>query len=118
MASIRYKDKTLDVDNNGYLIDQNEWNEEIAQQLAKLEGIDSLSVDQMNIITFLRQYYVKHKVFPILNNICRTAQQPKHCVNEQFINPEKAWKIAGLPKQDSVYFYTMDEKNYKMEQDC
>jgi hypothetical protein len=29
--------------------------------------------------------------------MCKNVHQPKNCVTEQFIDPVKAWKIAGLP---------------------
>jgi hypothetical protein len=39
-----------------------------------------------------------------------------HSVNEEFINPMKAWKIAGLPKPDLIGFVSVDEQKrfYKM----
>jgi tRNA 2-thiouridine synthesizing protein E len=118
MATFECGGKSIGVDDNGYLLDQNDWNEEVALALASREGFDSLSAEQLEIIRFMREYFLKYKVFPILNNVCRIAHQPKDCVNEQFINPEKAWKIAGLPKQDGVHFVTMDGKNYFMEPFC
>lgn len=106
------------LDDDGFLVDLNDWNEEVAATLASKEGIDALSAEQLDIIRFMREYFLKYKVFPILNNVCRITHQPKECVNEQFIDPERAWKIAGLPKQDGVHFVTMDGKHYFMEPYC
>jgi tRNA 2-thiouridine synthesizing protein E len=39
-------------------------------------------------------------------------------VNEEFINPMKAWKIAGLPKLDLVEFVAVDGKHYMMQECC
>jgi len=118
MATINYHDKKIEVDENGFLSNQNEWNEEVALALAAQEGYESLSTEQLDIIRFMREYFLKYKVFPILNNVCRIAHQPKECVTEQFMNPEKAWKIAGLPKQEGVHFVTMDGTHYFMEPFC
>ncbi len=118
MATIKYNDKKIEVDENGFLRNHNEWNEEVALALAEQEGFDSLSTEQLDIIRFMREYFLKYKVFPILNNVCRIAHQPKECVTEQFMNPEKAWKIAGLPKQEGVHFISMDGKHYFMEPYC
>jgi TusE/DsrC/DsvC family sulfur relay protein len=118
MPTLEIGGKDIGIDDNGFLLDQKDWNEEVAMALASREGFDSLSVEQMEIIKFMREYFLKYKVFPILNNVCRIAHQPKDCVNEQFINPEKAWKIAGLPKQEGVHFVTFDGKNYTMEPFC
>ena len=118
MTVLERSGKSIRVDANGYLIDQNDWNEEVALALASEEGFDSLSAEQLDIIRFMREYFLKYQVFPILNNVCRIAHQPKLCVTEQFINPEKAWKIAGLPKQDGVHFVSMDGRHYYMEPFC
>jgi tRNA 2-thiouridine synthesizing protein E len=119
LSTIELKGKKIQVDENGYLANQDEWNEEVALALASQEGFDSLSAEQMEIIRFMREYYLKYKAFPILNNVCRITHQPKLCVNEQFINPEKAWKIAGLPKQEGVHFVSLDGgRHYIMEAYC
>jgi tRNA 2-thiouridine synthesizing protein E len=118
MSTLEYNGKKILVDENGYLANQDDWNEDVAYALAAQEGFNSLSTEQMDIIKFMREYFLKYKVFPILNNVCRIAHQPKECVNEQFINPEKAWKIAGLPKQDGVHFISLDGKHYTMEPYC
>jgi tRNA 2-thiouridine synthesizing protein E len=108
----------IHLDKEGYLVDGQDWNEEVAMEIAAREGIDHLNEEQMDIIKFMRQYFHKYKVFPILNNVCKIAHQPKQCVNEQFINPEIAWKVAGLPKQEGFHFISLDGKTYKMESCC
>ncbi|MCL5061885.1 MAG: hypothetical protein M0Z70_01195 [Nitrospiraceae bacterium] len=32
----------------------------------------------------------------------KNVRQPKNCINEQFMDPLTAWKIAGLPKPDEA----------------
>lgn len=118
MKTLEFKGNKIFVDENGYLANQDDWNEDVAKALASQEGIGELSAEQFEIIRFMREYFIKYKVFPILNNVCRITHQPKECVNEQFVNPEKAWKIAGLPKQDGVHFVTLDGKHYFMEPYC
>lgn len=118
MQTLTVGGKDIGIDENGYLLDQEDWNEVVARALAFREGFDTLSMEQLDIIRFMREYFLKYKVFPILNNVCRIAHQPKECVNEQFMNPEKAWKIAGLPKQEGVHFVTLDGKHYFMEPFC
>ena len=118
MPTLEYNGKKIRVDENGFLADQNDWNEEVALALASQEGFDSLSTEQMEIIRFMREYFVKYKVFPILNNICRIAHQPKQCVDNQFTDPGKAWKIAGLPKQEGVHFISFDDKHFSLDPYC
>lgn len=86
--------------------------------MAKREGLEKLTAEQVEIIGLMREYYGKFNAFPILNYVCKNLKQPRKCVNEQFINPDKAWKIAGLPKLDGVHFVSMDGKNFIMEECC
>ncbi len=97
MQTIVYKGKTITLDNEGYLLDFNDWNEDIACALAENEGVEELTKDKIDIIKFLREYYKEHKFFPILRAVCKNVHQPKNCITENFMNPVKAWKIAGLP---------------------
>jgi len=98
MQTINSKGKAVTLDDEGYLMNVNDWSEDVACALAEKEGVEELTKDRMDIIRFMREYYKKYNFFPILNGICKNVHQPKDCVNVQFIDPLKAWKIAGLPK--------------------
>ena len=102
MAVIKYGDITVAVDADGYLLNMDDWNEKVAEALAVREGEGKLTRERMDVIAFLRDYYVKYNYFPILNAVCLKVHQPNECVREQFIHPLKAWKIAGLPKPPDV----------------
>lgn len=98
MPIIEHGSITLEVDGEGYLVNTNDWSEKAACALAENEGIDELTKEKLEIIKFLRQYYNQFRSFPILNAVCKNIHQPNDCVNEEFIDPLKAWKIAGLPR--------------------
>lgn len=115
MSEITVGGKAIEVDEEGFLVNQDDWNFDVARELAKQVGIYDLDEEQFEIISFMRKYYNKYNAFPILNYVCRHIDQPKQCVNDEFINPMKAWKIAGLPKMSGVHFVTVDGKNYQME---
>ncbi len=103
MAIIEYEGKKINVDDEGYLLNFDEWNETAARALAKeYEGIREITKEQMDIIKFIREYYRQYNFFPILNAICKNVHQPRNCVSEEFINPITAWRIAGLPKPDEL----------------
>ncbi len=118
MKTIIYEGKTITLDDEGFLANTDEWSEDIAKTLASREGLEALTGDQMEIIKFMRSYYEKFNAFPILNQVCKNIHQPRECVTEQFINPEKAWKLAGLPKLSGVHFVTLDGTHYIMEECC
>jgi len=45
------------------------------------------------------------------------VKQHGKCVDLEFTNPEKAWKIAGLPKIDGVHFVSHDGGNHFIMED-
>ncbi len=85
------------VDDDGFLDRSEDWTEQIARVRAAREGIMELTEDKLDILRFMREYYRKHNFFPIVRYVCKNVHQPNNCVTEQFLDPVKAWKIAGLP---------------------
>jgi len=97
MTLLEYKQKKIEVDEDGCLLHFDDWDEEVARSLAAREGIEELGSDSINMLKFIRWYYQTYDFFPIVNQICKRVHEAKGCVKEKFINPLIAWKIAGLP---------------------
>lgn len=100
MEVVEYSGGKVMLDDGNYLVNFNDWNEQVACILAEKEGIEELTKDRIAALKFIRDYYKEYNFFPIFNAVCKNIHQPKNCINEQFIEPLKAWKIAGLPKPD------------------
>ncbi|MEN8257582.1 MAG: TusE/DsrC/DsvC family sulfur relay protein [Thermodesulfobacteriota bacterium] len=118
MAEIECAGKKIKIDGDGFLLDSDVWDEDIARSLAEKEGVEDFNDEKMEIVKFMRSYYKKFHAFPILNYVCKNIHQPRECVTEEFINPEKAWKIAGLPKLSDIHFVAVDGKHYRLEECC
>ena len=119
MGESHYSEKKIELDKDGFMTNYKAWDESVAEIIATREGIEQLNKKQMNIIYFLRSYYHLHENFPILGNVCKSTRQRGKCVDLQFVNPEKAWKIAGLRKMDGVHFVSHDDgKHFIMEDYC
>lgn len=101
MPYIEYGGLKISVDDEGFLLNYNDWNEKVACALAEREGIEELTQDKIEILKFIRGYYEKYNYFPILNAICLNVHQPRNCMARQFVSPLQAWKLAGLPKPDN-----------------
>lgn len=97
MHIIEEKGLIITVDDDGFLVNIDDWSEPVARVLAAREGIADLPEDRLDILKFMREYYGKHRFFPIVRYVCKNVHQPNNCVTEQFIDPVTAWKIAGLP---------------------
>ncbi len=102
VSEYKFLEKSVALDENGYLKNINEWNEKVAQLIALKEGIGVLTKDQLDMVKFINEYYKNYNYFPVLSYICKNINQPKNCVAEKLIDPLVAWKIAGLPKPDDT----------------
>ena len=100
MSLMEYGSMKFEVDDEGYLLNTDDWNEQVACALAEKEGVDELTADRMDIIKFLRDHYRRYRFFPLLGAVCKNLHKPRECVTEQFMDHLKAWKVAGLPKPD------------------
>jgi len=97
MPVLVHKEKKITVDDEGYLVDFNDWDEEVARELAAKADVGELSPESITVLKFIRDHYKAYNFFPIVNSICRNIHEPKDCVAKTFFNPLIAWKIAGLP---------------------
>ncbi|TKB08008.1 TusE/DsrC/DsvC family sulfur relay protein [Desulforhopalus sp. IMCC35007] len=118
MAELLCCGKTITMDNDGFMSHPEDWDDCVAETIARQEGIEHISPEQMAIVRFMRSYYAKFHSFPILNYVCREVRQSSRCVFNEFDNPEIAWKIAGLPKFDGVHFVKLDGEHFIMEDYC
>jgi len=114
MPILEYKSLRIEVDNDGFLVNLEDWNETVAIALAAREDIGELTEDKLDILRFMRDYYAKHKFFPIVRSVCKNVHQPQTCVTEKFIDPVKAWKIAGLPNpgEEVIHFKSWNPLGY------
>ena len=53
MATKNYAGQTVEVNDEGYMVDPSQWNKEIAAEMAKEEGID-LTDKHIEVLEFLR----------------------------------------------------------------
>src|SRR5512143_1162975 len=97
LASAEPKKRPVRYDEEGYLVDFDAWDESVARDLARREGVGDLPPDKLASLRFIREHYRKYQFFPILRAVCKNVRKPKDCVEEDFLNPLVAWKLAGLP---------------------
>ncbi len=100
MPEIEYKGQKIEVDEDGFIQDPSLWNEELAEYLAKTEGIEELTEDHWKVIRFLNEYYHEYGIAPMIRKLCKETGFKLKYIYELFPSgPAKgACKIAGLPK--------------------
>lgn len=94
------------VDDQGFLLDLKDWNSELAEQLAREEGI-ALTDAHWEILHLLRDFYHEYELSPAMRILVKQtklklgeAKGNSHYLLSLFPgSPAKlASKIAGLPK--------------------
>jgi TusE/DsrC/DsvC family sulfur relay protein len=114
MPVIDHKGLKITLDEDGFLARLEDWTETVARVLAAREGIAELPEDKLDILRFMREYYGKHRFFPIVRYVCKNVHQPANCVTEKFMDPVTAWKIAGLPNpgEEVIMFKSWEPLGY------
>lgn len=64
MATKTYAGQSVDVNDEGYLVDASQWNKEIAAEIAKEEGIE-LTEQHFQVLEFLREASEKGETLTI-----------------------------------------------------
>ena len=100
MATFEYGDVKIEVDEDGFMDDPSEWNDAIAIALATTEGVDDLTEEHWHLVRYLREYYLKFGIAPMIRKLCKETGFPLKKVYELFPSgPAKgACKVAGLSK--------------------
>ncbi len=100
MALFEYGDKSVDVDEDGFIQEPDQWNEDLAAALGKVEGVDDLTDDHWHVVKYLRNYFLEFGVAPMIRKLCKETKFPLKKIYELFPSgPAKgACKVAGLPK--------------------
>ncbi len=90
----------VDVDEDGFLENPEVWNDEVALALASTENLTELSEEHWNVINYLRDYFKKYGIAPMIRKLCKETNCPLKRMYELFPSgPAKgACKVAGLAK--------------------
>lgn len=93
---------TLDIKFNeeGFLVNANEWSEGLARVLAEEEGIMELTDRHWQVIRFMRKEYQENGEVPTIRRLKNAGGIPTKELYELFPNgpAKKAARISGLPK--------------------
>ncbi len=102
MATREIAGKTVEVNEEGFMTDPNQWDKEIAVELAKEEGIPELTPAHWKIIEYCRQSAAKTGAAPTLRNITVGAGVSTKDLFALFPKgpAKKVARIAGLGKPE------------------
>jgi TusE/DsrC/DsvC family sulfur relay protein len=104
--TITVGDKTLETDEEGYLVNLADWSEEVANAIAASENVE-MGPNHWEVVNFLREYYNEYQIAPAVRVLTKAIGKKLGADkgNSKYLyelfpyGPAKqACKIAGLPK--------------------
>ena len=103
---IELNGKTIETDEEGYLMSRSDWTEELAKEMAHLDNCE-LNENHWEVLNFLREYYEEYQIAPAVRVLTKAIGKKLGADkgNTKYLyelypgGPAKqACKIAGLPK--------------------
>ena len=98
--------QSIETDEEGYLIDRNQWSEDVAKVLASTDNAE-LTQNHWEVLNFLREYYDEYQIAPAVRVLTKAIGKKLGADkgNSKYLyelfpyGPAKqACKYAGLPK--------------------
>ncbi len=103
MPALTLEGRTLELNEEGFLVAPEAWDETVALALARQEEhLEALTEDHWTVIRFIRAHFLEHQSAPMVRTVCKGTGLPLKRIYELFPSgPAKgACKLAGLPKPD------------------
>jgi tRNA 2-thiouridine synthesizing protein E len=92
------------LDDEGYLVDPDDWTEAVAEELARRESI-TLGADHWDAIRFMRGYYLEHRIAADARHVIKhlavrhgAAARKRLFELFPYGYPGQACKIAGMKR--------------------
>ena len=100
METVILAGKRLALDADGNLANRDDWNEEIAKEIAAIEGIPELTAPHWTVINFMRAVFAKEGDAPSIRRLTKESGVDTRTLYQLFPKgpAKKAARIAGLPK--------------------
>ena len=103
---IEVNGKTYETDEEGYLVNLADWDEAVADVIAKSENVE-MTQNHWEVVNFLREYYNEYQIAPAVRVLTKAIGKrlgPEKGSNQYLYDlfpygpAKQACKIAGLPK--------------------
>jgi dissimilatory sulfite reductase related protein len=100
MTTTLIADAPVEVDFEGFLVDSQQWNETIAQAIARQNGIPELTDRHWLVVRFMRERFLETGTAPSIRSLGKESGVPIKELYQLFPKgPAKlAAKIGGIPK--------------------
>ena len=97
MGEPAYAELSQQFDADGFLENPQTWSREVAESIARMDGIGPLTDRHWRIIRHLRERYERFGALPVARLVCRANHLDRHSIERLFGGCREAWRVAGLP---------------------
>jgi tRNA 2-thiouridine synthesizing protein E len=99
---VKTDDKAIDFDQDGFMLDPELWNDDIANAIANEEGIEEMTEEHWRVVKFIRDYWKENDLAPTIRLLCKETGLGVRQIYKLFTaGPARgACRVAGLPKPD------------------
>jgi dissimilatory sulfite reductase related protein len=102
MPLMEIEGRQFEVDGDGFLSHPEIWNNEVAEMIARYDGIENMNENHWAIVNIIRRNFEEKGMAPMIRTICQETGLRLRDVYELFpLGPARgACRVAGLPKPD------------------
>lgn len=98
ISAVQALDIETFLDRDGFFRVPESWSRELAERLARQDGLAALTGEHWQIIDALREHYHRFGATPpAFAHLCARMHRDTHCVIRLFHSEREAWRLAGLP---------------------
>ncbi len=94
--------QSIEMDGDGFMLEPKLWNQDLAKEIAKTDGINELTENHWKVINIIRENFEEKGMAPMVRVICKGTGLKLKEIYELFpLGPARgACRVAGLPKPD------------------
>ena len=106
MLAKRIDNRDVEFNDSGFMLDFDEWDDEIANALAAADDLE-LTHDHWTVISFIREFFGEYEITPSVNAVIKsvgasiTLQDGSADIMDQLFPQDgynQACRLAGLPE--------------------
>ena len=100
MACLNIAGKQIEIDEDGFLVNPEDWSDDVVTAFAALEDVPEVTEEHCKVINYLRGYFKQFGIAPMIRKMCKDTGLTLKQIYDLFPSgPAKgACKLAGLPK--------------------
>lgn len=100
MTQLQVGDRTIELDEGGFMVSPEEWDEEIAVELSKMDCFGTMTDDHWRVLRCIRGHYEKYEAAPMMRLVTRRTNLTEADLERLFLSRcgDCMCRIAGLPK--------------------